>query len=66
MAKNKDKRVEYIKFRYHNVERLWLKVSKETDKYDFGTVAYDPTEPGLKFEDKRRILKTEIYDIRYK
>ena len=41
-------------------------VSKEADKYDFGIVANDPTEPGLKFGDKRRVLNTEIYDILYK
>ena len=59
MTKNKDNKL-YIKFRYHNVERLWLKVSKETDKYDFGTVSNDPTEPGLKFGDKRRVLKPDF------
>ena len=66
MANHKDNKIEYIKFRYRNVERLWLKVTRETDKYYFGTVANDPIEPGLKFGDKRRVLKTEIYDIMYK
>ena len=34
MAKNKDKKVELVKFRYKN-ERLWLLVTKQTEKYDF-------------------------------
>ena len=65
MAKNKDKKVDLIKFRYKN-ERLWLLVTKETDKYYFGTVDNKPTETGLKFGDKRRVLKTDILDILYK
>ena len=65
MTKTKNKKAELIKFRYKN-ERLWLLATKETDKYYFGTVANDPIEPGLKFGDKRRVLKTEIYDIQYK
>ena len=65
MAKNKDNKVDLVKFRYKN-ERLWLLVTKETDKYYFGTVDNKPTETGLKFGDKRRVLETEIYDIMYK
>ena len=64
MAKNKDKKVDLIKFRYKN-ERLWLLVTKETDKYYFGTVDNKPIYPGLKFGDKRRVLKTDILDIDY-
>ena len=66
MAKNKGDKIEYIKFRYRNVERKWLKVKRETDKSYVGPVANDPTEPGLNFGDKRRVLQTEIYDIMYK
>ena len=47
----KNKKVDLVKFRYKN-ERLWLLVSKETDKYYFGTVANDPIEPGLKLKIK--------------
>ena len=64
MAKNKDKKVDLIKFRYKN-ERLWLLVTKETEKYYFGTVDNKPIYPGLKFGDKRRVLKTDILDIDY-
>ena len=31
--------------------------------YDFGTVDNTPTEPGLKYGDKRRALKTDILEI---
>ena len=54
MTKAKTKKVDELKFRYTK-ERLWLLVTKETDKYDFGTVDNKPTEPGLKFGDKRRV-----------
>ena len=64
MTKTKNKKAELIKFRYKN-ERLWLLVTKETDKYYFGTVDNKPTEPGLKYGDKRRVLKTDILDIDY-
>ena len=56
---------KFIKFRYKNKERLWLKVEKVTDKYYIGAVANDPIEKGLKFGDRRRILKTSIFDIEY-
>ena len=56
---------KFVKFRYKNRERLWLKVEKVTDKYYIGTVANDPIEKGLKFGDKRKVLKTEIVDISY-
>ena len=65
MTKTKNKKAELIKFRYKN-ERLWLLVTKETDKYYFGTVDNKPIYPGLKYGDKRRFLKTEIFDIQYK
>ena len=45
----KNKKVDLVKFRYKN-ERLWLLVTKEIDKYYFGTVDDKPTEPGLKYE----------------
>ena len=64
MAKTKDKKVDLVKFRYKN-ERLWLLVTKETDKYYFGTVDNKPTEPGLKYGDKRRVLNTDVLDIDY-
>ena len=64
MAKTKDKKVDLVKFRYKN-ERLWLLVTKETDKYYFGTVDNKPIYPGLKFGDKRKVLKTDILDIDY-
>ena len=64
MAKNKDNKVDLVKFRYTN-ERLWLLVTKETDKYYFGTVDNKPIYPGLKFGDKRKVLKTDILDIDY-
>ena len=58
----KAKKAELIKFRY-KAERLWLLVTKETDKYYYGTVDNKPTEPGLKFGDKRRVLNTETCEI---
>ena len=64
MVKNKEQKVDLVKFRYKN-ERLWLLVTKETDKYDFGTVDNKPIYPGLKYGDKRRVLKTDILDIDY-
>ena len=56
---------KFVKFRYKNRERLWWKVEKVTDKYYIGTVANDPIEKGLKFGDKRKVLKTAIVDISY-
>ena len=56
---------KFVKFRCKNRERLWLKVEKVTEKYYIGTVANDPIEKGLKFGDKRKVLKTEIFDISY-
>ena len=56
---------KFVKFRYKNRERLWLKVEKVTGKYYIGIVANDPIEKGLKFGDKRRVLKTEIVDRSY-
>ena len=64
MTKTKNNKAELIKFRYKN-ERLWLLVTKETDKYYFGTVDNKPTETGLKFGDKRKVLKTDILDMDY-
>ena len=64
MTKTKNNKAELIKFRYKN-ERLWLLVTKETEKYCFGTVDNKPTEPGLKFGGKRKVLKTVILDIDY-
>ena len=64
MAKSKDNKVDLVKFRHKN-ERLWLLVTKETDKYYFGAVDNKPTEPGLKFGDKREVLNTDILDIDY-
>ena len=46
-----------VKFRYKSRERLWLKVEKVT--------ANDPIEKGLKFGDRRRVLKTNIFDTEY-
>ena len=51
---------KFVKFRYKNRERLWLKVEKVTEKYYIGTVANDPIEKGLKFGDHRRVLKTHL------
>ena len=56
---------KFIKFRYKNRERLWLQVEKVTDKYYIGPVANNPIEKGLKFGDRRRTLKTSIFDIEY-
>ena len=56
---------KFVKFRYKNRERLWLKVERVTDKYYIGTVANDPIEKGLKFGDHRRVLKTNIFDTEY-
>ena len=58
MTKTKNKKAELIKFRYKN-ERLWLLVTKETDKYYFGTVDNKPIYHGLNYGDKRRVLKTD-------
>ena len=60
----KAKKADLVKFRY-KAERLWLLVTKETDKYYYGTVDNKPIYPGLKFGDKRRVLKTDILDIDY-
>ena len=60
----KNKKVDLVKFKYKN-ERLWLLVMKETDKYYFGTVDNKPTEPGLKYGDKRKVLKTDVLEIDY-
>ena len=46
--------------------RSWLLVTKEADKYYYGTVDNKPTEKGLKYGDTKRILRTEIYDMIYK
>ena len=62
MAKNKT--VESVKFRYM-AERLSVLVTKETDKYYYGAVYNKPIYPGLKYGDKRRVLKTDILDIDY-
>ena len=60
----KAKKADLVKFRY-KAERLWLLVTKETDKYYYGTVDNKPIYPGLKYGDKRRVLKTDILDIDY-
>ena len=60
----KNRKATLIKFRYKN-ERLWLLVTKETDKYYFGTVDNKPIYPGLKYGDERKVLKTDILDIDY-
>ena len=60
----KNKKVDLVKFRYKN-ERLWLLVMKETDKYYYGTVDNQPIYPGLKYGDKRRVLKTDVLEIDY-
>ena len=60
----KAKKADLVKFRY-KAERLWLLVTKETDKYYYGTVDNKPIYPGLKFVDKRRVLNTDILDIDY-
>ena len=65
MYKNKNNKATFIKFRYKN-ERLWLFLTKETDNYYYRTVYNKPTEPGLKYGDKKRTLKTKICGIRYK
>ena len=51
----KTKKIDLVKFRYKN-ERLWLPVTKETDKYYFGTVDNKPIYPGLNYGDKRGLL----------
>ena len=40
----KNKKATFIKFRYKN-ERLWLRITKETDTYYFGTVDNKPIYP---------------------
>ena len=54
MAKNKNKQVDEIQFRYEN-ERLWLFVIKETDKYYYGAVDNSPLEKCLKYCNNRRV-----------
>ena len=63
--KTKNKKAELIKFRYNN-ERLWLLVTKETEKYDYGAVDNKPTEKGLNYGDKKMTLTTEHFYILYK
>ena len=52
----KAKKADLVKFRY-KAERLWLLVTKETDKYYYGTVDNKPIYPGLKYGDKRKVFK---------
>ena len=60
----KNKKIDLVKFIYKN-ERLWLLVTKETDKYYYGTVDNKPIYPGLNYGDKRRVLKTDVLEIDY-
>ena len=60
----KNKKVYFVKFRYKH-ERLWLLVTKETDKYYFGAVDNKPIYPGLNYGDKLRVLKTDVLEIDY-
>ena len=59
------KQVEFIKFRHRN-ETIWLLVTKETKKYYYGIVDNTPIYKGLKYGQRKRILKTKIFDILYK
>ena len=51
----KAKKADLVKFRY-KAERLWLLVTKETNKYYYGVVDNKPIYPVLKYGDKRNIL----------
>ena len=54
---------KYIKFNYRNVGRVWVKVEKIQNNYQYGYIDNIPISKGLKYKQYIRIHKNKIIEM---
>ena len=53
---------KYIKLKYRNVERVWVRVEQFQINYYFGYIDNIPISKGLKYKQHKRVHKNKIID----